>query len=201
MDLKELLTFIKSSQEKIEQNKEDIDCLKAKQQTLLQENTSLEKEIEKAKKIIYKQKFLQVNISELFYEICNTLGHYDGYLTFRPIHKTIKLSKKDLPTMKKFLQEKTLCIDLSFSHYLKPYMYYDFKLEYPLKDILLSDGKKLINCLTVEDNAIVVPKELESKILVNISLNDRAMTENVFKKCVLKCIEKSETKNNDIEKI
>lgn len=197
MEIKDLLIAINTMQNKIYENNEEITGLTLKQDKLIQDNALLEKEIEKAKKLIHKQKLLQVNIADLFYELVNTLGHYDGYLTVQPIHKAIKISKNDLPSMKEFLEEKKLRIDISFVHYLKKYINYDFKLEYPLKDIVLNDGTKLIKQLTVEDNTVIVPEELESKIMINISLNDGAMAENVFKKSVINCIEKASAQGVD----
>lgn len=194
MELKDLLFSINTMQNKIDDNNEEITRLTQKQDKLIQNNAQLEKEIEKAKKLIHKQKLLQVNAADLCYELVNTLGDFDGYLTLRPIYKTSKLSKKDLPSMNEFLKEKSLCIDIALYHHSKPDMYHHFNLEYPLKDVVLNDGTKLIKQLTVEDNAIVVPEELESKIMINISLNDRAMTDIVFKKSVIKCIEKSSEK-------
>ena len=193
MELKDMLLAIKTMQNKMYDNDEEITNLKSKQDKLIQDNALLEKEIEKVKKLIYKQRLLQVNLGDLFNEFVNT-SRFDVYCTVRPIHEALKLSKKDLPSMKEILKEKNLHIDISLMHWLHRHIYYDFRLEFPLKDVVLNDGTKLIKQLTVEDNTIVVPKELESKIMLNISLNDRAMTESVFKKCVLKCIEKSSVK-------
>ena len=152
-----------------------------------------------AKKVIYEKKLLQVNISEVFIEMCKTLQNYEGVLSFH-IHKTVKLSNKDLPKIKDFLKEKNIKIRLSFNNYSRLYTNRDFCLECPLKDIVLTGGKKLIDNLVVEDNCVIVPKELESKVMVNISLNDKAMCDSLFKQCVFKCLEKSLAKGNGTEK-
>lgn len=203
MELKELLDFISKAKLKIEENHDEINKLKDKQNALLTQNDGLKKEIEKAQKAVDKQKFLQVNLSELFYEMCHTLQNYDGYLTIYPLHKTIRLSKKDLnlPSIKQLLKDKMLKIHITLSHYTKPYLERSFHLEYPLKSVVLNNGKKLINCLTVEDNAIIVPEELETSIMITPSLSEQAMTETLFKRCVLKCVEKQKNKENNPEKV
>ena len=193
MELKDMLLAIKTMNNKKFDNDREITKLKSKQDKLVQDNARLEENIEKVKQLIHKQRLLQVNIADLCKELVNTL-HFDG-VTVRPIHKGVKLSKEDLPSLKEFLKEKNLRIDISLLDFKDQPIYNNFILEFPLKDVVLNDGTKLINQLTVEDNAIVVPEELESKIMLNISLSDRAMTESpLFKISVLKCIEKSPVK-------
>lgn len=199
MELKELLQFIKHAEATIEKNNIEINKSRLRQEKLSKQNELLQKEMQAAKKVLYEKKFLQVNISEVFIKMCKALENYEGVLSFR-IHKSVKLSNKDLPKIKNFLKEKNIQIRLSFNNYSKLYTNRDFCLEYPLKDIVLTSGKKLIDNLIVEDNCVVVPKEFESKIMLNISLDDKAMNDSLFKECVFKCLEKSLAKENGTEK-
>ena len=183
--LTKLLNRLRDADNSISNNNEEILKLDQQKEKLIIENTELEKEKENIKNEIKKQKLLEVNIFEVFQELQKILNHYEGCYCVQSIFRDVKINSKTLDRVKQIIKEQNRNLYVCFQFVsFSGHNFYDFDLRYPIKDIRMENGKKLVNYLVVEDNDVVVHKNAQDKILINIDIDDPLMKDLLFNHAV-----------------
>lgn len=189
MRLYELLSKFEETNKQVAANNSEIQILEQKKLELIHSNEQLEKAKQEIIEQMKKERLLEVDLYNVFDELENMLTDYDCEYIVKPIYTDINVKPEDLDKIKeKIKKEKmTLCIILKLASPTGKKLY-NFEFKYPVCEIKLTNNKKLIDIIEIQNNRVVVPKEFETSLLVNLDLNDEYMKNQLFYRAVMESV-------------